>query len=224
MKYQFVAKSRNRKIGPMPVTMTERKSCPPDCPLVDAGCYADGFPLSLHWGRIADAGITIGQLADKIRALATGQLWRMNAAGDLPGAGGKLSRYGVDKIVTANADAGARGFTYTHYSTRHDINRAIIGDANARGFTINLSANTLADADRLSDLKIGPVVTILGRKARGSVYTPAGRRVVVCPAVTHDRVNCFNCGLCARTDGRAIIGFPAHGNRAKLAERIATAG
>src|SRR2546425_1170203 len=40
-------------------------------------------------------------------------------------------------------------------------------------------------------------------------YTPAGRRIAVCPA-TYSDATCKTCGACAQ--GRdAVIGFPAHG-------------
>jgi hypothetical protein len=116
-------------------------------------------------------------------------------------------------------------------------NRSIIAVVNSVGFTINLSANNPAEADALADLKIAPVVTILVHDyARRAVrhrakarpdewvetisewrdrivglprYTPAGRRIAICPA-TYSAATCKSCGACARPR-EAIIGFPAHG-------------
>jgi hypothetical protein len=42
-------------------------------------------------------------------------------------------------------------------------NRRLIAEAIAVGFTINLSADNAAHADRLAELGIAPVVTVLGR-------------------------------------------------------------
>jgi hypothetical protein len=222
MKYYFTRKSRNRKTGPIPVTMTERKSCPSICPFKDAGCYADGFPLSLHWDRVETVGITLKTLCDNIADLPDGQLWRMNAAGDLPGfKNGKIAPVAVDKIVTANA--GKKGFTYCHHDTDQKANRDVIADANKRGFTINLSGNNLTHADKLMKLKIGPVVTVLGAKAKDNMFTPDGHRVVICPAVTGKTESCATCGICADAKRQTIVGFPAHGNRKRLADQIATA-
>ena len=36
-----------------------------------------------------------------------------------------------------------------------------IADANANGFVVNLSADTLAEADELAALNVGPVVVVL---------------------------------------------------------------
>jgi len=52
-------------------------------------------------------------------------------------------------------------------------------------------------------------------------YTPEGRKIIVCPAQSRDDVTCKSCGLCARADRDAIIGFRAHGTREKLADSIA---
>ena len=40
-------------------------------------------------------------------------------------------------------------------------------------------------------------------------YTPAGRRIAICPA-TYSDATCKTCGACARVRD-AVIGFPAHG-------------
>jgi hypothetical protein len=40
-------------------------------------------------------------------------------------------------------------------------------------------------------------------------FTPAGRRIAVCPA-TYSDATCKSCGACARSRD-AVIGFPAHG-------------
>jgi len=40
----------------------------------------------------------------------------------------------------------------------------------------------------------------------------------VCPAQTREDVTCASCGLCAIPDRRVIIGFRAHGTRARVAD------
>jgi hypothetical protein len=116
-------------------------------------------------------------------------------------------------------------------------NRQLIAAAIDAGFTINLSGDNPAHADMLADLGIAPVVTVLAREyARRAVrhrfkrrrdewaetigewrnrtaslprYTPAGRRIAVCPA-TYSDATCKSCGACARIRD-TVIGFPAHG-------------
>ena len=121
-------------------------------------------------------------------------------------------------------------------------NRRLIAAAVKAGFTINLSADNPAHADQLAALGIAPVVTVLARAfARRAIrhrfkrrrdewaetigewrdrtaslprYTPAGRRIAVCPA-TYSDVTCKSCGARARVRD-AVIGFPAHGAWRKL--------
>jgi hypothetical protein len=85
-------------------------------------------------------------------------------AGDLPGADDAIDGRLLRQLVIANR--GKRVIAFTHKPVLPDSatatrNRCTIAAANTVGFTINLSANNPAEADRLVDLEIGPVVTIL---------------------------------------------------------------
>ena len=85
-----------------------------------------------------------------------------------------------------------------------------------------MSGNNLAHADELAALDIAPVVVVLPYGTTSNTRTPAGRKVVVCPATQRDTVTCKSCMLCARQRD-FIIGFPAHGVSAKRADAIARA-
>jgi hypothetical protein len=86
------------------------------------------------------------------------------------------------------------------------------------GFTVNLSADDAGDADALAELNAGPVVAIVPIDTPEKSFTPAGRVIVVCPAQTRDNVTCATCGLCARADRAVIVGFRAHGTRARVTD------
>jgi hypothetical protein len=160
-----------------------------------------------------------GEFCEAVAAFPTNQLWRHNQAGDLPGIGERVDASALAKLTRANK--GKRGFTYTHkHST--EANREAIRSANANGFTVNLSANTLAHADTLADTECGPVCVVLTSSQTTNTATPAGRKVVVCPATIRDNVTCASCGLCQRAKRSAIIGFPAHGTGAKRASVVAS--
>lgn len=219
MLYRFTRKSRNSKTGPIPVTTTERKTCPNACPLKKNGCFADGWPLALIWKQTETMGITLADLLSNIASLPIGQLWRHNQAGDLPGTGNRISAKDLRAITQANQ--GKRGFTYTH-KPMTGKNAELIKEANANGFTINLSANNLAHADTLATLNIGPVVTILPTDATTNTMTPQGRTVVICPAITGKAKDCATCQLCQRKNRKTIVGFPAHGTSKRKASLIAT--
>lgn len=211
-------KSDNAKTGPIPVSITTRDACPSDCAFRGNGCYAEHGPIGLHWRAVSsgDRGMGWDMFVDAVATLPPLQLWRHNAAGDLPGDGRNIDREALDKLLAANM--GKRGFTYTHYRPDNDNNLRAIAQANLQGFTVNMSANTLAEADQLADLGIAPVVTVLPRAQLTNTKTPKGRKVVVCPAVTREDVSCATCELCSKTHRDTIVGFPAHGSGAKRIE------
>jgi hypothetical protein len=122
-------------------------------------------------------------------------------------------------LVAANA--GRKGFTYTHKPMATPEAREAVRAANAGGFTVNLSADTLAQADALAAHGIGPVVVVLPSDATQGTLTPEGRKVVVCPATQRDDVTCATCTACANSRRSVIIGFPAHGASAKRATAVA---
>ena len=116
----------------------------------------------------------------------------MNQAGDLPGLGENIDAHALGQLTRANN--GRKGFTYTHkHST--ESNREAIRSANTNGFTVNLSANTLAHADELAEINCGPVVVVLPSDQIANTTTPAGRKVVICPATVRDDITCATCGL-----------------------------
>ena len=212
MQVHLTLKSANVKTGPIPVSTTEKESCPSDCSM-RGECYAASGPLALHWSAVSDKkrGTGWDEFCDAIGALPAGQLWRHNQAGDLPQQNGTIDPVKLGQLVAANI--GKRGFTYSHH--RDGASLSWIKTANEWGFTVNLSANDLNDADYLADQNAGPVVVVLPSTQNENLKTPAGRPVVVCPATQRDDVSCATCQLCQRQRA-AIVGFPAHGSRHRV--------
>ena len=212
MQVHLSLKSANAKTGPIPVSTTEKASCPADCAMRNE-CYAASGPLVLHWNAVSQGtrGTAWGEFCESIAGLPEGQLWRHNQAGDLPVVDGSVDAVKLGQLVAANQ--GKRGFTYSHHRDRASL--AWIRHANQWGFTVNLSANDLADADTLAETGAGPVVVVLPSTQSQNCETPAGRKVVVCPATQRDDVSCATCQLCQR-QRTAIVGFPAHGSRHRV--------
>jgi hypothetical protein len=212
----FVAETANRKTGPLPVVYAARETCPASCAHYRTSCYAEGGPARLAWNRAGDA-LDWRELCERVAALPDGELWRYAIAGDLPGRGGRVNRRELRQLVRANR--GRRGFTYSH--KRGAAALAAIRDANAAGFTVNLSADDAGEADELAATGAGPVVVVVPEDAPERSTTPAGRPIVVCPAQTRDGVTCASCQLCQRVDRAVIVGFRAHGARARTADERA---
>ena len=240
----MVAGSRNRKTGPIPVTTSDKGSCPPGCALWDC-CYGRYGHIGAWWDQLTTGRMRTKEALELIRKLPYNQLWRHDQAGDLPGRGNRISEYQLKKLVKANGRR--RGFTYTHKPVlakpgrepaKYMLeNRRLISWANEEGFRINLSANNLTMADALIDLDIAPVVSIApmledpwwdqwGAHPQ-RITTPKGRPCIICPESNGYDVQCSTCGICQlpavivmgyRDD---IILFPAHGPKKKQLSEIA---
>ncbi len=225
MRVTLVRKSANRKTGSIPVSMSPKSTCPLTCPLRRNGCYAEHGPVGWHWKRLSlgDTGISWKAFLENVRHLPKDTQWRHNVAGDLPGRGDKIDTERLAELVEANR--GRRGFSYTHKPALPE-NLAAIRRANRAGFTINLSADNLAEADELARKNAGPVVVILPADAAYNHVerTPAGRKVIICPESYRNDVTCASCRLCVDAKRETIIGFPAHGPGFRKAERVALAG
>jgi len=229
-KFLITRKSANPITGPIMVTTSPRFTCPTACPLKRTGsgplagvCYAEhgalgGFIWTLLDRTPGGASFQNGnirvygfdELLYIIRSLPQGAIWRHNVAGDLLSNNQVTIDRSALRLLT-EANHGRRGFTYTHYDVVKNLaNRQAIQEANENGFTVNLSANSLAHADQLADLRIAPVTVILSEYADKNTRTSAGRLVVICPIRTHPGVTCASCGLCARQRS-TIVGFPATG-------------
>ena len=166
MKVHFIAASQNAKTGPIPVSIVERASCWSGCALYENGCYAEAGALGMHWDRISrgEAGGSWSEFCAKIAALRPGRLWRYAQAGDLPGYGAKIDGALLEELVAANAGKNAIAFSHKPVLGNDRVaveNRRLIAAAIKAGFTINLSADNPAHADRLAELGIVPVVTVL---------------------------------------------------------------
>lgn len=225
MQVHFIPKSSNIKTGPIPVTYTQRASCPPECPLQgDGGCYAEDYFTRMTWDKVDSGayGASWDVFTSKVQALPLNQLWRHNVGGDLPKqtststtapttapAPSMIDTEKLGSLVEANR--GKRGFTYTHYpDTAHNL--AAIRAANDNGFTINLSANDLDHAQQLAKHGL-PVVTLVPVDWGTKTVMHEGLKIVTCPATYRDEVTCATCKLCAVSARDCIVAFPAHGSR-----------
>lgn len=202
--FHLSLKSKNHKTGPIPVSTSGNETCPDSCPLKSNGCYADRQPMWFHWNKVSKGlrGVDWGGFLALIKALPTGQLWRHNQAGDLPGENEQLNVKMLNELVLANAEK--RGFTFTHKPLT-SIAVVAIRKANENGLTINISADNEVEADHAKGLGL-PVALVVDAHAE-NFTTKAGNRVVICPAQRSKAVTCATCGICAISSRKSIIGF-----------------
>ena len=222
MRVRFTKVSHNTKTGPIGVTMTESASCPDTCALKAAGCYAKFSFVGILWRQLDKGthGIEWDQFIRELSAMPSGYTFRHNVSGDLPHDNGVINREMMHQLIKASKRK--TGFTYTHHALTV-YNQSVIAMANFGGFTVNVSCDNLDQVDNA--IKLGlPAATILPEVSGKTTVTPAGNRVITCPATYRDDVTCASCGdgrpLCARYDRGYAIGFPVHGVGKKKAEKV----
>ena len=220
MNIHLTLKSANAKTGPIPVSTSSAVTCADDCPFKIKGCYAKGGPLAIHWSKVTsgERGINWAAFIAEVRNFPSGQLWRHNQAGDLPGIGNKIDATALSELSAANI--GKRGFTYSHKPPTGS-NLTALRAANAAGFVVNLSANSVAHADTLAKLGL-PVAAVVPQDSPDRFTTPDGNRVVICPAQRVDGLSCDKCRLCAKANRGFIVGFKPHGAASKAVNQIAS--
>jgi hypothetical protein len=86
---------------------------------------------------------------------------------------------------------------------------ALLREANAGGFTVNVSCETITQVDRARALGL-PAVLVAPAVGKG-YSTAGGHPLRNCPATQFAHINCANCGICARPDRETVIVFPPHG-------------
>ena len=218
--YQLVKRSDNGKTGHMPTSNSNSSTCPSACPFKDNGCYAQaGFHTMLNWRKVdnGERGKNWQGFIEDVKQIKPNTVWRHNVSGDLPGVDNDIDAIKLAELVDASRHA--RGFTYTH-KPMTPANQESVKQANDKGFTINLSANNLAHADELKALNVAPVTVVVTADSPLTQFTPAGNKVIVCPAQRKDNVTCASCKLCAIADRKVIVGFQVHGNQSKKALKV----
>lgn len=225
--YHIAKKSGNKKTGPIPVTTTDRKSCPTGCVHYRTTCYAEddrwgnwrlvGHPkgTAVEGTSKLGRGLTLPEFLADLESLplGTGKI-RHNQAGDLPHLQGHILGADVRKI-SSTMSRFPDAWTYTHHNPEIGANLSIIQDATWLGLTVNMSADTLMEADRYRELNLPTTLVVPEHHPRVS-STPAGHKIVVCPEQTKHVPNCKACPSnrwCASSDRKFIIGFRAHGKK-----------
>lgn len=222
MLFHLSPSSGNAKTGPIAVSTTSRESCPDTCPLKAKGCYASSGHVNIHWKAVTEGkrGVSFADFLLQIAALPKGHKFRHNQAGDLPGVNNRINAKELDSLASVVKKRALQAWTYTHKPAT-PANLKAIRAANDKGFTVNLSADNLSEADELKKTGL-PVVVILPIDAPNMVYTPEGNKVIVCPATRKGKnTTCADCMLCYKQRS-VIIGFPAHGIAKKHVEQVAT--
>lgn len=214
--FTAVAHSKNQKTGDIAQTYTGHNSCPLRCPFrtVDGenhGCYGENHGTNFSWRRADNGVLDIDGLKQWVKKnVPAGALLRHNIAGDVAT---PLSSEINPLLIAELCEAfeHVRAFSYTHCAINTESAR-ILRNARARGFVINASCETFEEVDHALALGVPAVLTVTKFYPKGT-KTPAGYRLVPCPAQVRDDKQCANCELCARGERNTVICFEVHGSR-----------
>jgi hypothetical protein len=207
--------SSNRKTGHIPVSTSSSDTCPPSCKHLQLGtCYAKFSFLGMHWKKVDSDKVNNdwNHFLQFVSTLPSGQLWRHNQAGDLPGIGENIDKQALSQLI--NANVGKSGFTYTHKPLTSD-NLKWIRYANKKGFTINLSCDNLIQASELFKSTDVPITVTVSETFPMNRLFMNDVKYVTCPAQVEDTITCKQCQWCAMPNRTWIIMFKMHGSKRK---------
>lgn len=210
--YSLTINSSNAKTGiGVAVSTSTALTCPDTCSFKAKGCYASAGPLAIHWRAISEGkrGGTWAEFIRSVLSLPIGWKFRHNQAGDLPGENLAIDTFKLAELSSAVKTRKLQAWTYTHKPLTSANVNAIKG-AIDDGFVINASADNLTQADEKKAMGL-PTVVVLPHDASDTLQTPAGNKVVVCPAQNKENVSCSSCMLCHKASRSVIVGFKAHG-------------
>ncbi len=209
IKYSLSA--GNSKTGAMLLVRSPRSTCPDSCGLKGNGCYAENFPLVLHWAKQEQTGVDFSTVIYAVRSLPKDSIWRLFEAGDFEPSPENPELIAASQVLSLlSANKGKRGFGYTHYPVLPNLE--VLQLMNSSGLTINASADTFKQAVTYFSLGLPTTLLVSENFPKDSVVD--GVRIVVCPnQSTPNKPTCLQCQMCAKPDRDYVIGFRAHGTK-----------
>jgi hypothetical protein len=218
IKALVVEKTSNRKVGDCSVTMAAQVSCPPRCPFLNNGCYAEYGLQGIHTKRqnvkARNAMNEAQQEAKGINALSGKRPLRLHVVGD-------CSTNTAAKIVSKAAESytakhGQPVWTYTHAWPNVDRR-------SWRDVSVLASCESTAQAKEALQKGYAAALTVEKHPADGKAYSLDGLKIIPCPEQTRNAV-CTSCKLCWDDDAlrtrNAVIAFEAHGTGANRVRQV----
>lgn len=214
-----VEKSDNDKIGPVSCTWTAQISCPPSCPHMGAGCYAESGMAGFTTARLNKAAREFATLSPAAIALIeaagidtlTGRRdLRLHVVGDArTNKAAQILSAAADRYIARGAVKGknVRVWTYTHArDTRRDSWGRI---------SVLRSCETMQQVRAAHAAGFAAAIVIPEHVSDRAYKLDGEYTGIPCPEQTGRAANCQACGLCMQ-DGKLharknVIVFAAHG-------------
>jgi hypothetical protein len=219
---RLVLNSDNKKIGRCACTYASIEStCPADCALRDAGCYARDFHVNFTVRRLDAAKRTSLQAARDEAEAIDGATHirdlplRLHVSGDVKGR--KSAAILGEAAKRWRARRGGPVWTYTH--TWRRVPRTAWGSA----VSVLASVERVEQAAQATAQGYAVARVVPSLPANGRAWVEAGIRWIPCLEQTRG-LKCDECRLCLDADKlrerNAGIAFGVHGTQKKRALRV----
>lgn len=221
--------SDNGKIGRVSATWVAQNSCPPSCPHMGAGCYAESGMAGFTTARLNKAAADHPELAPaaiaQIEAAAIDTLTgkrdlRLHVVGDArTDKAAQLLAAAADRYIARGAAKGknVRVWTYTH---ARDTRRESWGR-----ISVLRSCETLQHV-KAAHLAGFAAAIVIPEHVHDTAYKSDGFTFIPCPEQTGRAANCQSCGLCMQDTklhaAKRVIVFAAHGQGRKKMVHLKT--
>ncbi len=218
-----VEKSDNDKIGPCSCTWVAQISCPPACPHMGAGCYAEGGMAGFTTSRLNRAAAEFATLSPAaiamIEAAGIDQLTgrrdlRLHVVGDArTDKAAQILSAAVDRFIARGAAKGktVRVWTYTH---ARDTRRESWGR-----ISVLRSCETMPQVRAAHAAGFAAAIVLPEHTHDRAYKLDAEFTGIPCPEQTGRAANCISCGLCMQDSKlharKRVIVFAAHGQGKK---------
>lgn len=211
-----VESSKNQKTGTVHATYASNASCPSDCILLNAGCYAQSGPVGFTTGRLNRAAelskptplaIALAE-AEAITDKLSGKLdMRIHVVGDCTtnAAAATVSKASLSKLKEGNIP-----WSYTH--AWRTVDRAAWGDV-----SILASLDSPKQFEEAHERAWATAIVIPEFESE-AVHVQQGIKILPCPSQTRG-TTCVECRLCLNSErlrkAGLTIGFTPHGSKRK---------
>lgn len=210
--------SDNNKIGKVSATWVAQNSCPPSCPHMGAGCYAESGMAGFTTARLNRAGndhpeltpAAIAQIeAAAIDTLTGKRDLRLHVVGDArTDKAAQILAAAADRYIARGNAKGktVRVWTYTH---SRDTARASWGR-----ISVLRSCETMQHVKAAHNAGFASAI-VIPEHVNDRAYKNGEFTMVPCPEQTGRVANCQACGLCMHDQklhaNKRVIVFAAHG-------------
>jgi hypothetical protein len=186
-------------------------TCPSTCPLLNAGCYAQGGNVPIHArGRVSESDGVV--YLRELSRIPHGAIMRLHVSGDVLLHDALDVDYLNAIIHGATLRPDMTFYSYTHAWRMIDRAEFV--------FPKNLVINASCDnEEEVAEARAAgwDTVTVVPESVEGKRYG----NMVVCPQQTVG-MSCAECKLCMKASRRLTVAFKAHGfNKKNVSKRLA---